>query len=506
MPRSWLRVAGVAAILPVLAGASFSSDGASAPLQVEGRLVIASELPEPPTLDIRASGSTAIAQLLIYNVQETLVQLDGAGRFRPLLAESWRVSPNRRTYTFKLRRGVRFHDGSAFTSGDVVYSFKTAKTNPASPQAGRFAVVEFVKARGPRAVQVTLKRPSFRFLYDMAQRAGVIVSGKTAGQAASHPIGTGPFKFERWNRGSSIVLSRFAGYWGRKARLDAVEMRYIADPNAQVNALLAGDIDVLSNLRAPDRAAQLRANTSFTFIRGATNAKQQLSINVSKPPLNNLRVRQAIAYAIDRRAVNVATFGGFGTLTGTFAARTDPYFTTYAPYPYNPAKARDLLSRAGFSGGLDLEIKSIRGNISAPQAEVVAAQLGRVGIRAKITELDFATWASTVFNPSVANFQLTTVGHSQLLEIYQFVSPPGWYQQYRSTGFNRLMTAADSAADLTTFTRLARRAAMRLADDAVTIPFFAESTVTFVRKRVIGWPVTGRIDASIDLRAVRVAP
>ncbi|MEE3918369.1 ABC transporter substrate-binding protein [Micromonospora sp. BRA006-A] len=220
------------------------------------------------SLDLTAEAGAAIPQVLLYNVYEGLVRQNaGTGEVEPLLASEWKVSDDGTKYSFKLRDGVTFHDGQKLTAQDVVWSFKrvTAEgsTNPFKSQ---MTVVKTVEAPDASTVDVTLSRPSQSWLFDVAGRVGVVLK-ENATDLGTKPNGTGPFKFDKWNRGDSITLVRNDGYWGEKAKVGTAVFRYITDANALNNAMLSGQLDIVANIQAPQLLEVFKATSSSRWSR-----------------------------------------------------------------------------------------------------------------------------------------------------------------------------------------------------------------------------------------------
>ena len=202
---------------------------------------------EPPTLDLTSSPAAAIPQVLLYNVYEGLVKLEADGSISGLLAESWDVSDDGLEWTFSLRSGVVFHNGEAFTADDVVFSINNVLTkDPEHPFATTLSSVASVEAIDDSTVKFTLSQFSANFLFFMTQGQGVILKESEIANIENSPVGTGPFAFESWTPGDSIVIVKNAAYWGDAALVETVTYRYINDPNALNNAMLAGDIDIVS--------------------------------------------------------------------------------------------------------------------------------------------------------------------------------------------------------------------------------------------------------------------
>src|SRR5262245_32981095 len=279
---------------------------------------------EPPHLDPTAGAAAAIDEVVYDNVFEGLTKIGSRGEVLPALAESWTVSDDGKVYTFKLHTGVKFHDGSDFSADDVKFSLDRARAeNSTNAQKGLFAAIDTVEVVDPATVKVTLKNPQGSFLYNMGWGDAVIVAPESAATNKEKPIGTGPFKFENWAKGSSIKLAKADGYWGDPVALDKAEFRIIPDAAAAIPALLSGDVQAFPFM-PPDAVAQVKDDPRFKVVIGSTEGETILSTNNKKPPFDKLKVRQAIAHAIDRQAIIDGASAGYGTPIGSHFAPHNP--------------------------------------------------------------------------------------------------------------------------------------------------------------------------------------
>ncbi|MEO1687593.1 MAG: ABC transporter substrate-binding protein, partial [Pseudomonadota bacterium] len=266
---------------------------------------------EPPNLDPTAGAAAAIDEVVYANVMEGLTRIDRTGAVQPALARTWEISDDGLTYTFRLVDGATFHDGTTFDAEDVKFSLDRAMAEDSTnAQKALFEPIETVEVVDPTTIQVTLKRPTGSFLFNMGWGDAVIVAPESAETNATNPIGTGPFRFVEWAKGDRVDLARYDGYWGEPAALDRATIKFIADPTAAFAALMAGDIHAYPRWPAPETVPQLEADPRFTVTRGASEGETILSTNNKQPPFDDLRVRKAVAHAIDRQAIiDLAMFG-----------------------------------------------------------------------------------------------------------------------------------------------------------------------------------------------------
>ncbi len=393
---------------------------------------------EPPHLDPTAGAAAAIDEVLYANVFEGLTRIGSKGEILPALAESWTVSDDGKTYTFKLHTGVKFHDGSDFNADDVKFSLDRARAeNSTNAQKKLFAAIDTVEVVDPATVKVSLKHPEGLFLYNMGIGDAIIVAPESAEINKEKPIGTGPFKFDSWAKGSSIKLSKADGYWGDAVALDKVEFRIIPDAAASIPALLSGDVQAFPNAPVGDALSQLQADPRLKVVIGSTEGETILTMNNKKPPFDKLEVRQAIASAIDRKAVIDAASNSLGQPIGSFMSPANPaYVDLTGTYPHDVAKAKEYLKAAGLENGFNATIKLPPPAYARQGGEVIASQLREIGINLEIIPVEWADWLSKVFTDK--DFDLTIVSHTEANDIDIF-SRPSYYFQYENPEFNKLI-------------------------------------------------------------------
>ena len=289
----------------------------------QGQVVLGVPL-EPPALDPTSGAAAAVDSIVYGNVFEGLVRITQSGDVVPGLAESWEVSADGLVYTFRLRRDVRFHDGSAFDARDARFSLDRALApESTNAQKALLDAIERVDVLDSHTVRLSLSRPSSSLLYYLGWGDAVIVAEESATDNGNRPVGTGPFRFGEWRRGVSIRLDRNEDYWGIPAAPDSVVFRIIGDPAAAYAAIRAGDIDAYPNYPAPENIAEFARNPDLKVMIGATAGKVIMAMNHRRPPFDDLRVRRAISHAIDRDAIIDGAFFGFGEPIGSHFSRQD---------------------------------------------------------------------------------------------------------------------------------------------------------------------------------------
>ncbi|MEX0757485.1 MAG: ABC transporter substrate-binding protein [Acidimicrobiia bacterium] len=430
--------------LTLVAAACNGSDGGQLPPSAQPDAVIGLQL-EPPTLDLTSSPAAAIPQVLLYNVYEGLVKLEADGSISGLLTESWEVSDDGLTYTFELREGVSFHNGDEVDADDVVFSLTNVITKePPHPFAGTFDPIAAVRAVDSMTVEITLEQVSANLLFYLTQGQGVILNEAAIATIENEPIGTGPFRFSSWTVGDSIMLERNPEYWGEAAPLQTVTFRYINDPNALNNAMLAGDLDIIAGVSAPELLSAFESDDRFQVLQGLTNGEVTLSLNGRNFPLDDVRVRQAITHAIDRQAVVDLAYAGYGTVIGTFSTPLDPWYRDLTDvYPYDPDRARELLAEAGVS---DVTLRMVLPPVSyaTRSGEIIASQLAEVGINVEINNVEWGVWLEDVFTNY--DYDMSIVAHVEPRDVFQYGNPE-YYWGNDSLQVASIIGQADSEPD-----------------------------------------------------------
>lgn len=448
----------------VLAASVLALASASPALAARTDLVLGVVL-EPPHLDPTAGAAAAIDEILYANVFEGLTRIGPSGEVLPALAESWTISDDGKVYTFKLHKGVKFHDGTDFDAEDVKFSLDRARApDSVNAQKGLFAAIDTVEVIDPETVQVTLKHPQGAFLYNMGWGDAVIVAPESADRNKEKPIGTGPFRFEHWAKGSAVTLVKSDNYWGDPVALDKVEFRFIPDAAAAVPAVLSGDVQAFPFFPA-DAVSQVEGNPQLKVVIGSTEGETILAMNNKKPPLDNLKVRQAISYALDREAIIDGASGGLGQPIGSHVSPSSKaYVDLTGRYPHDAAKARELLKEAGFENGFKTTLKLPPPAYARDGGQIIASQLRNVGIQADIIPVEWAQWLDQVFTKK--DYDLTIVSHTEPNDI-DIYSRPDYYFNYQNPEFNKVIEELNLTSDEATRNSLLAKAQNILADDAV---------------------------------------
>ena len=440
---------------------------------------------EPPHLDPTSAAAAAIDEVVYANVFEGLTRIGSDGSVRPALAESWMISDDGLEYVFNLRQGVKFHDGTEFDSADAVFALDRARSEDSTnAQKALFEPIASVEAAGPHTLRVVLKRPTGGFLFSMGWGDAVMVAPESAANNQSEPIGTGPFRFSRWAKGDRVELVRNDDYWGDPVALAEATFRFISDPAAAFNAVMAGDVDAFPVFPAPESLAQFEADDRFQVVVGSTEGETILSTNNSRPVLADIRVRQAIAHAIDRQAIVDGAMFGFGTPIGThFAPHHPAYVDLTGLYPHDTDRAKALLAEAGHASGLTLSLKLPPPSYARRGGEILASQLRNVGIAVEIENVEWAQWLEQVFRGY--DYDLTIVSHTEPMDIGIYARDD-YYFRYQSDEFDTIIDELTVTADPERRNELLGDAQRRIAEDAVNGYLFQLARTGVWRKGLEG--------------------
>lgn len=431
---------------------------------------------EPAGLDMITVSGAGTPYVLLYNVYETLVKLDNEGSIKPLLASEWSQSPDRLTYTFSLDPQARFASGAPVNSEAVVKSFERARSDAATATTrSKWAVVDTIEAAGEHTVEVKLSQPSNQWLYDLTGPYGIVTDPTATGDLNKTPAGSGPYKFVTWEPGSLIELEANTGYWGTPARFSPVFFRYYADPNTMSTAMLSGQLDIISNLTAPQAIDQFSDSSAYTIHEGITQGEVVLGFNHRTEALADVRVRQAINYAIDRRALVDSVWGGKGKLIGSMVPPSDPWFEDLSDtYPYDPEKAKQLLAEAGLASGLTLRLRVPSLPYGPSSGRFIAAQLQAVGVKVELEELEWARWLDQVYGKH--DYDMTIVAHVEPRDMAAFAAD-GNYWGYANQEYNTLLKEADEGTQEEQTAKLKEAAKLLAADAAADWLFLLPNIV-----------------------------
>ena len=440
---------------------------------------------EPPGLDPTAGAAAAIAEIVQYNILETLTKINADGSVTPLLAESWEVSPDLRTYTFKLRRGVKYQNGEPFNAAAVKFSFdRAAAANSTNKDKRTYTNIATQVVDNYTVVLITKEiEPDLLFL--LGQSSAVLVEPKTVETNATKPVGTGPYRLESWAKGSAIVLAKWDGYrYADAVQIRKVSFRFISEPAAQTTALLSGDVDLFPHASVSRSLPQFQNDKRFQVVFNASRGKTILAINNKRKPLDDVRVRRAIAAAIDRKAVIEAVADGRGIPIGSHYVPGAPgYIDTTGINAYNVEKAKQLLAEAGVKTPLELDFVLPPPPYARQGGELIAAQLAKVGIVAKIQNVEWAQWMSGTYGNK--NYDLSLILHVEPFDLVNYTKPE-YYWGYQSAKFNDVFDKARNAPRAADRLRYLGDAQRLLAEDAANVFLFQPQFITVASRNLRG--------------------
>jgi peptide/nickel transport system substrate-binding protein len=475
-----ILIGGIFLFIPVIASAQ--------PKPVYGGSLTVAQGVEPPGLDPTTATSAAIPRVVYSNVLEGLLKIDRKGRVVTALAKDYKFTRDGKTYTFLLQKGVTFHDGTSFDAEDVKFTLERLmdpKTGTAHPEY--YKDIDSVQKMDNYTVRIKMKNANSMFLFNLARPDSVIVNKEAADKLKTGPVGTGPFKLIEWVRGDHITLAKFDGYRKKGVPyLDQVTFKFIGDASAQIASLKAGDIDVIAYDVSPENATLLEKDPKFMVLNGYTTTEVILSTNNSRKPFDDVRVRRAMAYAIDRNALIKGAMSGYGVPIGSHMDPGNPYYIDLTSvYPYNPQKAKELLAEAGYPNGFEAVIKlPERFAYAKRSGEIIADMLSQVGVKLKIELTEWGQWIDRVFKN--ADFDLTVIGHAEPFDINIYANPK-YYFRYDSPKFQETLKKAEAEPNVKTRKNLYITCQKIIAEDAVNGFLFVLPSLPTMKKEVMNW-------------------
>ncbi len=386
---------------------------------------------------------------VLFNVYEGLVKPDTDGNLQPAIASDYTISDDAKVYTFTLRDGVKFHDGSVVTVADVKYSIeRNAGTDGTDPLISAFSNIESVETPDDSTIVLTLKEANTEFLAYMT----VAIIPANNQDPEGNPIGTGPYKFVSRSPQENIILTKFDEYWGEAAYIKDITLKVEANADSVVMDLEGGSIDMYARVTSA-QVSQLSDN--FEVYEGTMNLVQALYLNNAVEPFNNEQVRQALCYAIDPQTIMDFVSDGKGTEIGSSMFPSfGKYFDESLNDTYNQdvAKAKELLAEAGYPNGFDFTI-TVPSNYTqhVDTAQVLVEQFKEIGVNATIQEVEWNTWLDDVYTNR--NFQSTVVGvDASTLTAYALLSrfasdAHNNFINYKNDDYDAALKAAIEAVD-----------------------------------------------------------
>jgi peptide/nickel transport system substrate-binding protein len=459
-------------------------------------------------------------------IVETLVTFpDESTQVVPGLAESWTISKDGLQYTFKLRSGIKFHDGTPLNAEAVKFSIERQinPTHPASklgkyPFANYFfGNVKAVEVLSDQRVAFLLSEPRASFLAVLTAPAASIVSPtavmKWGPDYPSHPVGTGPFRFASWDRGQRVVLEKNPSYWKYPVRIDRVIYRPIVEDQARLTELLTGGLDLIVGVPA-DFVDQLEKNPKITLLKQVGAHVWYLGMNNQKKPFDDKRVRQALNYAVNKDAIVNDVLKGTGSaskgpvLPGTWGADG-----ALKAYPYDPDRARKLLAEAGYPNGFTttLWVPESGSGMQAPvaMATVMQSNLKAVGVNVSLQTMEWGAYLAKLRTKEQELFALSWMAGTEDpdMVMYPLLHSSQWTPVgpnralYKNARFDALLQQARLTTDQAKRAQLYREAQRILVDDAPWVFVDHEIQIAALSKRVQGF----KLHPSFDLRVETIS-
>lgn len=396
-------------------------------------------LADPDFLDPHKAQASLTFRMML-NVFEGLFNPTPDGGVTPAIAKSYKVSEDGLTYTFTLRDGVKFHDGNPVTVDDVKYSFdRLMGTKTGQPLSNKFSNVDSVTTPDKSTIVIKLKTPDSAFLTRLTAQDAAILEASNDAKQNDHPIGTGPFKFVKYSPQSSLVLEKNKDYW-RKGIPYLDKVTFVIQPDDQ-SAFLSLQSGQLGLADIP--AAKIPEAKDFNIIKQNTNAVFILGFNNAKKPFNDVRVRQAINYAINKDDIIKGAFSGYGTKIGSnMSPAMGPYYKKGLEdyYATNIDKAKSLLAEAGYPNGFKTTVTvSSHAKVYSDAAQIVAQQLKKIGIDVKINVVEWPKWLANVYTKK--DYEMTMIDFTGYLSPFQIL------QRYRTNVDGNLMNFSDPEFD-----------------------------------------------------------
>ncbi len=466
---------------------------------------------EPFTLSPAGKGAlAAVSDYVQIHIFDALVDFTGPNlTLKPMLATRWE-NPNPTTWRFYLRRDVKFHNGDRLSAEDVKFTIDTQLANKGATVNAYLGPTEGARVIDPYTVEITTKTPFPALLFNLS-RIHILPQayGRMGAEAfAAKPIGSGPYRFVEWQRGQRIVLDVNPDYWGGTPTPRRLTFRFIVDPSTRAAELRAGGVDIAIN---PPIAQIKELNTGDTQILTVPAARAIAHpMNTLQKPLNDVRVRRALNYAVDRESIVRSLLQGFGQATGQpFASGWLGYDESIKPYPYDPAQARRLLAEAGLSSGVDLTWDISTGTWLADKetAEAAAAMMGQVGVRVRLVPTERAKIQKDLQGATfdgISTGQWGTIAESEIM-VRWFFRTPKIFTPELDARLNQLATAAASELDRDkrgkTYQELAR-----FAHDQALWLFIYHLDEVIAKRRELPWQPTVARGGKAHLYYFTLAP
>lgn len=474
----------LAAILTLILVIACISFAAAEGEPVRGGTLVVAKGVKQSTLDPTKANAQDSDYDLFAQIYEPLISMDASGNLIPCLAESWDVQ-DETTIVFKLKQGVVFHDGTPFNAEAVKFVMDWYKSEECSPWfASQIVELESVEVIDDYTVKMTLSEPSAVFLTSMSNYTSLMISPdaiKTYGDELSlNAVGTGAFKLKEAVEGDHYTLVRNEDYWGLGEDglplpyLDEVVIKIIDDETVKATNLMSGDVQLTDYLKTAVNIQMLQANSSVSVSRLPTADVYCLFPNVNYDMLKDVRVRQAIAYALNTDEMAAAMTQGLGSRSIWPVGINQWFYSDYSPYSYDPEKAKSLLSEAGYPDGFDITLQCISREPDNTIMQIVQQQLAAIGINVKLESMERLAWVDLYTKQLNGQLGLAKMTYPRVDAYVQLNTNMGGtssnnYSQYKGEEFNNLLDQIKLEYDMETRKELLAQAQKVYLDDCATI-------------------------------------
>ncbi|MFJ2111510.1 MULTISPECIES: ABC transporter substrate-binding protein [unclassified Streptomyces] len=442
---------------------------------------------EPQNLDNTGGGGQGVTEALNGNVYEGLFKLTDSGKVEKLLATDYKVGADGLTYTFTLRKGVKFHSGKALTSADVKYSIEkvTAKDSQ-SARKSSFSMIKSIATPDADTVEVKLSSKSISFPYNLSY---VWIINSAAKNLKTSEDGTGPYKLDKWTRGSALSLTRFPGYWGTPATNEKVVFHYYKDATALNNALITNAVDVVTSEQSPDALGQFENNKNYKVNDGNSTTKLLLAFNDRVKPFNNVKVRKAVTSAIDNKKLLESVWGDHGKLIGSIVPPTDPWYEDLTKVnPYDVPLAKKELAEAGYAKGFSFTLDTPNYDPHPTAATFIKSELAKVGITVKINIITPDEWYTKVYKNH--DFSATLQEHVNDRDIVWY-GDPNFYWGYDNKQVIQWVKEAERSDTTEQQTALLKKVNTKIAEDAASDWLYLYPQIVVASTKLSGYPLNG---------------
>lgn len=457
----------------------------------DATIVIGSMTP-PVSLNNVGGAGQGITEAFYRNVYEPLMVLEDDGAISYGLATSHTVSKDRLSYTFKVRKGVKFHDGSPVTMADVKFSFNRVltKESKAARKRDLQKVIKDVIIVDDNTVTVKLKRRSQSMIYFITY---VEIHKKGAKNVASTAIGTGPYMLKDYKPETSIIMERNDNYWGPTPQNKKVIIKYFKNNSAQANALRSGQIDIIVNVDSPEQILDFKDNPGFTITEGKSTVKQVLAFNDKRKPFTDMRVRQAISSAINKEAIRKATWDKYGMLIGSFVPPSDPWYEDLSQInAYDQVRAKRLLAEAGLPNGFNFELITPSTEAHQLSAQAIKNDLAKIGVNVTIKVIDPSAWYTIVYKNR--DYDATMQEHVNDRDLIWYGNPK-FYWHYDNKFVQQWVIDAEVADTEEEQIAIYQNIARTIAIEAASSWLYLYPQLRISSSRVTGYPANAKNSA-----------